>query len=114
MVYETIATNAITGEVTVVPWTEEQIENYKKQQIEIERSLIPKVISPRQVRIALLQRGLLSEVESMISQQDEATRIAWEYASEFRREDPLLNNLAASLGLTDSKIDEFFIFAANI
>lgn len=76
--------------------------------------VVPKVISPRQCRLILLQQGLLATVEAMIAQQDEATRLTWEYALEFRRDDPLLNNLAVSLDLTSEQIDQFFIAAAQL
>ena len=75
---------------------------------------VPSSITPRQCRLLLLQQGLLSQVEAMIAQQDDATRITWEYALEFRRDDPLLNQLAANLGLTSEEIDEFFIAAAQL
>jgi len=64
--------------------------------------------------LILLQQDLLASVEAMIAQQDEATRITWEFASEFKRDDPLLNQLGVALGLTQQQIDEFFIAAAQI
>ena len=77
---------------------------------------VPKSITPRQCRLILLQQGLLTSVEAMIAQQDEATRITWEYALEFRRDDPLLIQLAASMSpsLTEAQIDEFFIAASQL
>lgn len=75
---------------------------------------VPSVITPRQCRLVLMAQGLLPKVEEMIAGQDEATRITWEYALEFRRDDPLLAALAAGLGLTDDQIDEFFIAATAI
>lgn len=75
---------------------------------------IPNSATPRQVRLLLLQQGLLANVNAMIAQQDEATKIAWEYASEFRRDDPLLVSLAQNLGLTSQQVDDFFIAAAAI
>jgi hypothetical protein len=77
-------------------------------------ALPPDSITPRQCRLLLLQQGLLDDVEAMIAAQDEATRITWEYALEFRRDDPLLNALAANLGLTDEQIDEFFFAASEL
>lgn len=74
--------------------------------------VVPQSVTPRQVRLVLLAQGLLTSVEAMIAQQDEATRIAWQYASEFRRDDPLLLSLATSLNLTEQQLDDFFI-AAN-
>lgn len=76
--------------------------------------VVPRAITPRQARLLLLQRGMLSDVTNLISQQDEATRIIWEYALEFQRDDPLLNTLAKNLGLEDSDIDQFFIDAYAI
>lgn len=75
---------------------------------------VPPSITPRQCRIALMQQNLLSTVEQMISQQDEVTRITWEYALEFRRDDPLLNQLAVNLNLTEQQIDQFFIAATQL
>lgn len=76
--------------------------------------VVPQSVTPRQVRLVLLAQGLLASVEAMIAQQDEATRIAWQYASEFRRDDPLLLSLATTLGLTNQQLDDFFIAAAVI
>ena len=76
--------------------------------------LVPYSVTPRQCRLVLAQQGLLSQVEQMIASQDEAARITWEYALEFRRDDPLLNQLAISLGLTSEQIDQFFIAAAQL
>ena len=75
---------------------------------------VPASVTPRQVRLLLLQQGLLDQVEAMIAQQDKATQIAWQYAEIFRRDDPLLNGLAQNLGLSSAQIDQFFIAAAAI
>lgn len=69
---------------------------------------VPSTITPRQVRLLLLQQGQLGEVETMISQQSEAVRITWEYALEFNRADPLLGQLAQELGITETQLDQFF------
>lgn len=75
---------------------------------------VPNIISPRQCRLLLLEQGFLADVDAMIAQQQEATRITWEYALEFRRDDPLLNQLAVALGLDEAQIDQFFIAAAQL
>jgi hypothetical protein len=76
--------------------------------------VVPASVTPRQVRLLLLQQGLLANVESLIASSDQATKITWEFASEFKRNDPLLLALAQQLGLTSEQIDAFFIAAANI
>ena len=75
---------------------------------------VPASVTPRQVRLLLLSQNLLSQVEAIIAASDEATKIAWQYASEFRRDDPLLLALAQQLNLTNQQVDEFFIAAAAI
>lgn len=75
---------------------------------------VPASISPRQVRLLLLQKNMLADVENMIAQQDQATQITWQYATVFLRNDPLLNRLAANLGLTDVEIDQFFNEASQL
>lgn len=75
---------------------------------------VPYSVTPRQVRLLLLQQNLLASVEAMIAQQDEATKITWQYALEFRRDDALLNQLATNLNLSQEQIDQFFITAASL
>lgn len=76
--------------------------------------VVPSSVTPRQVRLLLLSQGLLDEVEALIAASDQATQITWQYASEFRRNDPLLEALATQLGLTSQQVDDFFIAAAAI
>lgn len=80
---------------------------------------VPEAVTPRQAKIALLHAGLLDDVEAGIEAiTDPATkRIAkldWSEANEFRRDWPLLNQLAAGMGITDGQLDELFRAAAGI
>lgn len=75
---------------------------------------VPQSVTPRQVRLLLLQQGLLANVEQLMATQDQAAQITWQYASEFLRNDPLLNNLATNLGLSEEQIDQFFIAASKL
>lgn len=75
---------------------------------------VPSSVTPRQVRLLLLSQNLLPQVEAMIAASDQATKITWEFASEFRRDELLLNTLGHSLGLTKAQIDQFFISASKI
>lgn len=79
-------------------------------------SIVPGVVSARQVRLLLLNQGLLDDVEAVIAQQERATQIAWEYAVEFRRDDPLLKKLALQppLSLNEAQLDQFFVAAAAL
>jgi hypothetical protein len=76
--------------------------------------VVPASVTPRQVRLLLLQQDLLDQVETLISQRDRASQITWAYAIEFHRDDPLLLALATDLNLTSEEVDAFFIAAAQL
>lgn len=76
------------------------------------------VVSMRQARIALLRQGLLDEVTSALSAlRGEAgieANITWEYATDVRRGDQLVQSLSAALGWTSQDLDALFELAASI
>ena len=73
-----------------------------------------------QAKAALLQRGLLSQVEAAVAAMDPLTQLAWGEASEYRRSSPLLNALADYItwpdgsSLTQNDIDQLFSIAQSI
>ncbi|MCA3269539.1 MAG: hypothetical protein INF44_04220 [Thalassospira sp.] len=75
-------------------------------------------VTMRQARLALLQQGLLTQVNdavaSMPGAQGEAMRIEWEFSSTVERNRPLVQSLSASLGLTSQQIDDLFALAATL
>lgn len=78
-----------------------------------------RVVSMRQARLALLQAGLLSQVEAAIAAiedagQRQAVQIEWEYAAEVNREHPWVQSLATALGLTEVQLDDLFTLAATL
>lgn len=74
----------------------------------------PSVVSMRQARLALLQVGLLSQVDAAVAAGGEADKITWEYATEVQRGDSLVQNLASGLGLTDKDLDNLFLLASTL
>jgi hypothetical protein len=79
---------------------------------------IPSVISMRQARLVLLSQGLLVQVDATIDAMDEparsAAQIEWEYATELRRDNPLVTAMQASMSLTDAQVDAMFTAGAAI
>jgi len=75
---------------------------------------IPTTVSMRQARLALLQIGLLSDVENAIAQGSQADQITWEYATEVNRSDVLVINMSAALGLSEAQLDALFTLAAGL
>ena len=76
--------------------------------------VVPKSVSMRQARLALLQSKLLDSVESAVTAAGRSAQIEWEFASDVRRDWPLLISLASQLGLTSTQVDDLFIAAANL
>ncbi|WP_295038249.1 hypothetical protein [Sulfitobacter sp.] len=79
---------------------------------------VPDAVSMRQARLALSRNGLLADAEAAIAgmtgpEGDEA-RIEWEYATELRRDHPLVAALGQTLGLDDAAKDDLFRQAAQI
>ncbi len=78
----------------------------------------PIAVSMRQARLALLGAGMLQTVNDAISAMPggagEAARIEWEYATEVRRDSPLIASLGPALGMTEAGLDALFSAAAQL
>lgn len=76
-------------------------------------------VSRSQGKMALLQAGLLQQVEAFIGTIDDVelqamARIAFTDAGTWERSSPTLNALAYGLGLDDLALDALFIAAAEV
>lgn len=75
---------------------------------------IPGSVSMRQARLALLNAGLLDDVEAAVATAGRAAQIEWEFATEVRRNHPLITIVQAEQGMSDAQIDELFAGAAKL
>jgi len=87
--------------------------------VEKERELsIPKSITARQARLALLQIGKLADVTAAISSLQspikEQVEIEWEYATDIFRNNGFIDALGSALGLDKDALDDLFIAAKSI
>lgn len=75
-------------------------------------------VTMRQARLALLAAGKLSAVNAAIAAMaggpGEAARIEWEFASDVRKDSPLIAGLVAGLGLSPDELDALFEQAAGL
>lgn len=79
----------------------------------------PDTITPRQLRLWLLSRGVTAfMVENVIatlpSPQRETATVEWEYALDFRRDHPLVQQLGAMLGFDDAMMEDGWRLAAEL
>jgi hypothetical protein len=80
---------------------------------------IPASVTRRQAREALLDIGLLDDVEMVIGSIEDATErkraeIYWLDSATFERAHPMLVQIASAVGLTDAEIDDLFVAAATL
>jgi hypothetical protein len=75
-------------------------------------------VEMRQARLALLEQGLLTQVNNAVAtmpgELGNKARIEWEFSNAVRRDKPLVQVVAASLGLTSQQIDDLFALAATL
>lgn len=75
---------------------------------------VPQSLTPRQFRLSMLAAGIEAEtIVTMLSGND-AALIEWEYATEVKRDYPLLVSMGAALGKTEEEIDAIFIYGETL
>lgn len=80
---------------------------------------VPRQVTMRQARLALLGAGLLDQVDAAIAAipdpiHRKAAQIEWEYAQTVDRNSPFTQQLAAGLGITEEQKDALFTQAATL
>lgn len=79
---------------------------------------IPQEVTMRQARLALLENGLLANVQPAINYLPEPDKtkaqIEWDYSNGLERSNPFVATLGAALGLDGAGIDALFLQAAQL
>ncbi len=79
---------------------------------------IPQEVTMRQARLALLDAGLLANVQPAITSLPEPDKtkaqIEWEYSNALQRSNPFVTVLGTALGLNSEALDNLFITAAKL
>ena len=78
-------------------------------------TVVPKSVSGRQMRLALLDSGDLATVEAVIADAGTppAMKIEWEAANSFDRDSPTVAAVASLLEWDSSAVDSMFILAKS-
>ena len=77
------------------------------------KASVPSVITPRQLRLALLEATLLDEVEAMVV-TNRAMGIWWEYSLDIKRNNKYIISAGLDLNLTEKQVDDLFIGASKL
>lgn len=87
--------------------------------IALDANYIPD-ITARQLRLWLVSNGIaLASIDGAIASIEDATvkakaQIEWEYATEYKRDHPLVAQIASALGLSSAQIDQAFKDASKV
>lgn len=110
-----IEVNVLTGEQHVIELTAEEVAAIEAAAAQ-EAAQVPFSVSRFKARAALLNAGLLDQVETLMSAADTPAlaKLAWTDATEFERASPTVATMGAALGLDDAALDALFIAAAKI
>lgn len=79
---------------------------------ETDYKVVPNSVTMRQARLALLSKGILDTVDSVLV--DQSDKISWEYATEVYRNSPIVSKLQTELNLTDEVLDTLFLEASKL
>jgi hypothetical protein len=78
----------------------------------------PNEVTMRQARLALLDAGLLSSVQTAINNLQEPAKtkaqIEWDYSNALQRDNSFVSVLGAALGLNETALDSLFIAASKL
>jgi hypothetical protein len=109
--------NVMTGEVTVVDLTPEEIAALPPPPPPV----VPREVTNFQARALLMNmpgsaagRSLFQDVDDTLRALGGVEWQAWEYTTILPRSSQLIATLGAQLGLTDAQLDQMFIAAASI
>ena len=78
------------------------------------RNPVPQQVTMRQARLALLNAGLLDDVEVVIAAAGREAQLEWEYAAVVDRSNPAVAAVQQQEALTDAQIDDLFREAAKL
>ena len=100
-----IVVNVQTGEQTVEEYTPEPY---------IAPPLAPIVVSPRQIRQALTQVNLRTQVESAVAAGSQDLKDWWEFTTAFEENHPMVVGMAQGIGVSDLELHNLFILASSL
>ena len=75
--------------------------------------LKPKVLTPRQARLILLQYELLDDIEELVK-TNKAISIWWEYSLDIQRNDERLLEFATIAGISSEQLDIMFLEGSKL
>lgn len=93
-------------------------DDYMSQILNTPIITVPENVTARQMKKALAILGKLTGIESFIANLSEPNKtligIEWRESNEFLRANPILNSMAALMGLSQTDLDNIFKYARTL
>lgn len=75
---------------------------------------VPTDVDQRQIRRALINRGLYQSAQAAVLKMSDEAQVDWEFEPRVKRNSQLVKEMGVALRLSDAKLDGLFIDAAKI
>ena len=78
--------------------------------------VIPQSVTRYQAKAALLDAGLLDDIDTLISSPDtpRIVKLAWNEALTFERNSPTVAMISTALNVDSTTLDDLFIYASKV
>lgn len=75
---------------------------------------VPVRVTSRQFKMQLVLSGLKAAVDEWVSEQPEVVQVAYEYSSNFVRDEPMMQAGFTAMGFSQQELNDFFIAASKL
>lgn len=75
---------------------------------------VPASVTSRQFKMQLVISGIKDAVDEWVSKQPEIVQVAYEYSSNFVRDEPMMQTGFIAMGFREQELNKFFIDASKL
>lgn len=75
---------------------------------------VPVSVTSRQFKMQLVISGIKPDVDAWVSEQPEVVQVAYEYSSNFVRDEPMMQAGFTAMGFSQQELNDFFIAASKL
>ena len=107
-----VPTQPVPANTAVTSYTFQRINGVVTQVLTT--TPVPRIVSPRQIRLAMNVLGLRTTIETWVKSQSQSVQDSWDYTTEFIENNPLIIACMTAIGKTQADLTALFDFASSI